>query len=186
MAVKAMDLFDAYRQAKLPMDEGYIVTSFFKVDTPYSIYEIISYSAVKDLYQTGNGLTFQTSGKKIFVLAEPATYRHKQVEPYVREKEFLVPLRFSEAEIITTKNQAKIMFNKEPQMGISSFTVVEPAGIDFAFLFYAKDDVFESIEKFFAKSLNNEASIPQYDAKRAAKKIAQLCKENLTWQKEEI
>lgn len=185
MAVKAMDLFEAYKQGKLPMDEGYIVSSFFKTDTSYSVYEIISYSAVKDLYPSGNSLTFQTNGKKIFVLAEPPTYRHKQVEPFIREKEFLVPFRFNEAEIITAKNQAKVMFNKEPQMAVSSFTVVRPEGMDFAFLFYSLPDVFNSMEKFFAKSLNNEAAIPQLDATKAAKKIATLCEQTLTWTKGE-
>ncbi len=70
MALKAMDLFEAYTQNKLPMDEGYIVTSYFKRDSAYSIYEIVSYSAVKDIYASGNGITFQTNGKKLFNLFE--------------------------------------------------------------------------------------------------------------------
>ena len=50
--LKAIDLFEAYAQNKLPMDEGYIVSSFFKEDSAYSVYEIISYSTVKDIYMT--------------------------------------------------------------------------------------------------------------------------------------
>jgi hypothetical protein len=53
MSLKAMDLFEAYVQNKLPMDEGYIVTSYFKPESTYSIYEIVSYSAVKDIYASG-------------------------------------------------------------------------------------------------------------------------------------
>ena len=64
--VRAMDLFEAYAQNKLPMDEGYIVSSFFKEESSYSVYEVISYSAVKDLYMTSDGLTFQTNGKNCF------------------------------------------------------------------------------------------------------------------------
>lgn len=45
--MKAMDLFEAYKQDKLPKDEGYIVSSFFSEQSAYSIYEIISYSGVK-------------------------------------------------------------------------------------------------------------------------------------------
>lgn len=185
MAIRAMDLFDAYMQSKLPLDEGYIVTSFFKADSAYSIYEIISYSAVKDIYSSGDSITFQTNGKKMFVLVEPATYPNKMIEPYVREKESMVPLRFSEAHTIVAKNQSRIFFNKEPQQAISAFTVVRPEGMNFAFLFYSLPDTFNSIERFFAKSLNSEAGVPQVDAQKAAKKIAELCSQTLTWPKEE-
>jgi hypothetical protein len=74
MAAKAMDLFEAYTQSKLPMDEGYIVSSFFKQESAYSIYEIMSYSAVKDCFVSGDSITLQTNGKKLYVLVEPATY----------------------------------------------------------------------------------------------------------------
>ena len=69
--VRAMDLFEAYAKQKLPMEQGYIVSSFFKDDSAYSIYEIVSYATLKDIYLTGNGLTFQTNGKKIFLFVEP-------------------------------------------------------------------------------------------------------------------
>ncbi len=184
MALKAMDLFEAYEQNQLPMDEGYIVSSFFKPETTYSIYEVVSYSAIKDIYATSNGITFQTNGKKLFVLVEPPTYPEKSVEPYCRSQDFLVPFRFSETSIITAKNQSKIMFSKEPQQAISAFTVVRPAGMDFAFLFYSLPDVFESMEKFFAKTLNQEAGVSQLDAQKAAKEIGKLCAKTLTWPKD--
>jgi len=184
MSLKAMDLFEAYEQNKLPMDEGYIVSSFFKPETTYSIYEIVSYSAIKDIYATGNGITFQTNGKKLFVLVEPATYPQKSMEPYCRTQDDQVPLRFSESTIITAKNQSRILFSKEPQQAISAFTVVKPQGMDFAFLFYSLPDVFESIEKFFAKTLNQEAGASQLDAQKAAKEIGELCARTLTWPKD--
>lgn len=184
MALKAMDLFEAYEQNKLPMDEGYIVSSFFKPDTSYSIYEIVSYSAIKDIYATGNGITFQTNGKKLFVLVEPATYPHKSMEPYCRAQDFLVPLRFSEANILTAKNQSIIMYSKEPQQAMSAFTVVKPEGMDFAFLFYSMPGVFDSMNKFFAKTLNREAGVSQIDAVKAAKEISELCAKTLTWPKD--
>lgn len=186
MSLKAMDLFEAYHQKKLPYDEGYIVSSFFKHNSTYSIYEIVSYSAVKDIYTSGDSsITFQTSGKKIYVLVEPSTYRHKTMEPYCRAQDFLVPLRFSEANIITTKNQSRIIFNKEPQQAISAFTVLKPEGINFAFLFYSNDTVFDSINSFFGKTLNQEARIPQADAIKAAAEISDLCKRTLTWPKDQ-
>jgi hypothetical protein len=184
MALKAMDLFDAYRQNKLPLDEGYIVSSFFKTESAYSIYEIISYSAVKDFYASGNSITFQTNGKKIYVLVEPATYPGKTIEPYCRTKEDQIPLRFSEANVITAKNQSRIIFNKDPMQAISAFTVLKPEGMNFAFLFYTLPDVFDSINLFFAKTLNQEAGIPQADAVKAAKTISELCSKTLTWPKD--
>ena len=184
MALKAMDLFEAYQQNKLPMDEGYIVSSFFKEETAYSIYEIVSYSAVKDFYASGNGLTFQTNGKKLYVLVEPANYPHKAIEPYCRSQDFQIPLRFSEANIITAKNQSKIIFNKEPQQAISAFTVLKPEGMNFSFLFYSMPDVFQSLEKFFTKTLNQEAGVGMADAQKAAKAIAELSAQTLTWPKD--
>lgn len=184
MALKAMDLFEAYTQNKLPLDEGYIVSSFFRPDSAYSIYEIVSYSAVKDFYASGNSITFQTNGKKLYILVEPATYPNKTVEPYCRTKDDLIPLRFSEANIITAKNQARIIYNKEPMQAISAFTVLRPEGMNFAFLFYSLPDVFESMNVFFAKTLHREAGIPQNDAIKAAKEIASLCSKTLTWPKE--
>lgn len=185
MAIKAMDLFEAYAQNQLPMDEGYIVSSFFKPETTYSIYEVVSYSAIKDIYATGNGITFHTNGKKLFVLVEPPTFPQKSMEPYCRAQDFLVPFRFSEANIITAKNQSRIIFSKEPQQAISAFTVVRPEGMDFAFLFYALPDAFLSIEKFFSKTLNQEAGVSQVDAQKAAKEIGELCARSLTWPKDQ-
>ncbi len=184
MALKAMDLFEAYKQNKLPLDEGYIVTSYFKQESSYSIYEIVSYSAVKDIYASGNGITFQTNGKKLFVLVEPSSYNHKTIEPYCRAESFQIPLRFSEANIITARNQSKIIFNKEPQQAISAFTILRPEGINFAFIFFKQPGVFDSIELFFSKTLSAEAGIPQADAAKAAKAIGQLAAEKLTWPKD--
>jgi hypothetical protein len=68
MAVKAMDLFEAYNQDKLPKDKAYIVSSFIHGASGYSRYEVISYSGVKDIFPEGDGLTFQSSGKKMHIL----------------------------------------------------------------------------------------------------------------------
>jgi len=184
MAIKAMDLFEAYSQNKLPLDEGYIVSSFFKNDSAYSIYEVVSYSAVKDFYASGDSITFQTNGKKIYILIEPATYAHRSTEPYCRTKEDQIPLRFSEAIVLTTKSQARIIYNKEPMQAISAFTVFKPTGMNFAFLFYTMPDVFESMNKFFAKTFSQEAGISQIDSVKAAKAISDLCAQTLTWPKD--
>ena len=93
-----MDLFEAYAQDKLPKDEGYIISSFFSNTSAYSRYEVVSYSGVKSIYLTEEGLTFQTNGKKLHILIEPPNYPHKAIEPYVRSSHEQIPLRFSELE----------------------------------------------------------------------------------------
>ncbi len=179
--LKAMDLFEAYKSNKLPPEHGYIVSSFFKDDSAYSIYEIVSYATLKDIYLTGDGLTFVTNGKKIFLFVEPENYVHKAVEPYCRERDFQVPLRFKDSHIITAKNQSKIIYSKEAQEAMSSFTVLKPTGVNFSFLFYPLPDVFASLELFFEQTLSKEAGIPMRDAKLAAKDIAALSEKVLTW-----
>ena len=178
---KAMDLFEAYAQNQLPLDEGYIVSSFFKDETSYSVYAIVSYSTVKDIYLSQNGLNFQTNGKKLYLLVEPANYPQKSVEPVFRERDYQVPLRFKDANIITCKNLSHVMFNKEPTESLSSFTIIKPTGINFSFLFYPRADVFESIELFFEKTLNMEALVPLNDAKKIAKIFAETASKTLTW-----
>ncbi len=180
----AMDLFEAYSTGNLPMDNGYIVSSFFKEDSTYSIYEIISYATVKDIYVAGNGLVFQTNGKKMFLLVEPPNYTHKAIEPVFRDKDYQVPLRFKTSNIITAKNQANIIFSQEPQEAMSAFTVVKPSGMNFAFLFYKNPATFNSIELFFQKTLNQEAKIPLADSKTVAAEFASLCEKKLSWSNE--
>ena len=67
MATKALDLFQAFKDGKLPKDEGYIVSSFFSERSKYSIYEIVAYSGVKSIYATAEGITFQTDCTQIAI-----------------------------------------------------------------------------------------------------------------------
>lgn len=108
MAPKALDLFQAYSQDKLPREGGYIVSSFFEGRTAYSIYEVVAYSGVKSIYLTEEGLTFQTDGNKLFVLVEPATYPQKFVEPFRRDTKHQIPQRFNELEIYTAKTRPRL------------------------------------------------------------------------------
>jgi hypothetical protein len=184
MSVKAMDLFDAYKQDKLPKDQAYIVSSFVNVNTGYTIYEIISYSAVKAIYPEGNGLTFQSSGKKMHVLIEPASYPQKAIEPYLRDKTDQIPLRFNELDVLTAKNQTKIYSAKKPIESLSSFTVRQPEGMDICFLFYKADDLYDTLIKFFEQTFNKDAGIPQADAKKAAKEIVEVVEKMMAFRSE--
>ncbi|WP_020613424.1 hypothetical protein [Sediminispirochaeta bajacaliforniensis] len=181
MAPKALDLFQAYSQDKLPREGGYIVSSFFDGRTTYSIYEVVAYSGVKSIYLTEEGLTFQTDGNKLFVLVEPATYPQKFVEPFRRDTKHQIPQRFNELEIYTAKNQTKVMVSKEPIISYGSFTIMKPSGINFSLLFYANDEVMDTLGYFFTETLNREAGIPKSDARQAHKSILEGIKKFGIW-----
>jgi len=174
--VKFRNLFEAYNQQKLPFAQGYIVSSFFKESSTYSIIEIVSYAAVKEIYTTAEGLTFVTGGKKLYILVEPDIYHNKPVEPVSRSKtdgEY-IPKRFSELEIIIAKNQTKIMVAKEPIETFGSFTILEPKGMNFSIVFYELPDVLITLGNFLQTTLNRQRKVPEADAKKAAKLITDI------------
>jgi len=171
MPVKALELFQAYAQDRLPKDGGYIISSFLNETSTYSIFEVVAYSGVKSLYLSSDGLTFQSDGNKVFVLVEPPTFPRKHVEPFRRDSVEKIPHRFSELEVVTAKDQSKIMISKEPVYTYGSFTVLKPAGINFALIFYNQPDVRDSLRLFFEQTLNQEAKIGKPDAKKAARAI---------------
>jgi hypothetical protein len=179
MPVKAMDLFDAYAKNALPKDHGYVVTSFFSSNSVYSRYEIVSYANVKSIYPSEEGLTFQTDGKKLFILVEPANYPNKGMEPFVRSTAEKIPLRFSELECHVCKNQTRIYWGKEAVMSYGAFTIARPEGINFSFCFYQLPDVCTSLQLFFEKTFNKEASVPQSDAKKVSMAVAENVKNKM-------
>jgi hypothetical protein len=176
MPVKAMDLFDAYAKNALPKEQGYIVTSFFSSNTVYSRYEIVSYANVKSIYPNEEGLTFQTDGKKLYVLIEPPNYPNKGMEPYVRSTIEKIPLRFAELDSHTCKNQTRIYWAKDAVISYGSFTIARPEGINFSFCFYQLPDVIQSLQLFFEKTFNKEASVPLADSKKVAAAVAENIK----------
>jgi hypothetical protein len=182
--VKYRNLFDAYQMGKLPFAQGYIVSSFFSETSAYSIYEIVSYAGVKEIFMTSTGLQFITGGKKLYVLVEPDTYQVKYQEPVSRAEGEKIPKRFSELETVTAKNQTKIMVAKEPIESYGSFTILKPTGVNFAVVFYQMPDLYKTIAMFFAESLNRQRKVPEYDAKKAALIIADILKKHMSFEGE--
>ena len=181
MATKALDLFQAYTQEKLPKDGGYIVSSFFDEHSMYSRYEIVAYSNVKSIYLAGDGITFQTDGNKLFILVEPANYSRKHLEPVSRDTNEQIPHRFAELDTHIAKNQSKIMVSKAPIVSYTSFTILKPTGVNFALIFYSLPDVGKTIEFFFTQTLHKEASVPAVDAKKASRLISASLKKFSLW-----
>ena len=181
MPLKAMDLFDAYSQDKLPKDQAYIVSSFVNAKNGYTMYEVISYSGVKAIYPDGDGLTFQSSGRKMHLLIEPPSYPNKAIEPYLRQKEDQIPLRFSELTLHTAKNQSKIYIAKKPIESLSSFTVAKPTGYNVSFVFYKGNELYDTMSKFFEQTFNKDANVPQSDARKAAALILDVIKDQMAF-----
>ena len=178
---KALDLFQAYGDGQLPSEGGYIVSSFFDATSPYSRYEVVAYSNVKSIVLTADGLVFQTDGNKLFVLSEPPGYAKKHIEPFRRHSTEHIPHRFAELDVLTTRNQTKVMVSKTPVMTYGSFTVLRPAGQNFSFLFYNAPDVLGSLEKFFAATLNKEAGVPKTESEKAARLVIDGVKKFTIW-----
>ena len=181
MALRAMELYEAYEKNMLPKDEGYVVSAFYLPDSPYSILEIISYSEVKNFFASTDSLTFQSNGKKIYILVEPSSYNHKSQEPYVRPSKYQIPLRFNDLNIYTCKNQYKVMYNKEPQMMMTSFTVLKPTGHNFSLIVFQQDDIQKTLAKLFQSALHNESNVPMNDSKVISEDLAQMIVTKLCW-----
>jgi len=181
---KVLNLFEAYSSDKLPRDQGYIISSFINGNTGYSIYEVISYSGVKAIYPDSGGLTFQSQGRKLHVLIEPASYPNKSIEPYLREKSDQIPLRFKEVEKFVTKTQTTVYYAKKPIESLSSFTVTLPAGLNIAFVFYNRPDIYTTMAKFFEQSFTNDAGLPMTDARKGAAEITAIIKKTMNFKGE--
>jgi hypothetical protein len=176
------NLFDAYHQQKLPFNQGYIVSSFFSETSYYSIYEVVSYAGVKEIYLTETGLQFVTGGKKLYILVEPDTYQVKFQEPVSRAEGEKIPKRFDELETIIAHNQSKIYIAKEPNESYGSFTILKPSGINFAIVFYETPEMYKALADFFIESLNRQRKIPEHDAKTAANKIVEVLKKHMSFE----
>lgn len=176
-----MELYEAYEKNMLPKDEGYVVSAFYLPDSPYSILEVISYSEVKNFFASNDSLTFQSNGKKIYILVEPSSYNHKSQEPYVRPSKYQIPLRFNDLNIYTCKNQYKVMYNKEPQTMMTSFTVLKPTGHNFSLIVFQQDDIQQTLARLFQAALHNESNVPMADSKVISEDLAQMIVTKLCW-----
>lgn len=167
------DLFQAYMANELPTEGGLIITSLFDEETTYTKYEVTSYNNVKDIYRNDEGIVFQADGYKQFVIVEPASYNRKHIEPAMRDKGHSIPYRFKEIDTFITKRQDKIMVGKEPVITYTSFTILQPVGENFAYIVTKSDQILETVEAFFAKSMWQDARVPKMDAEKVGAAIAQ-------------
>lgn len=167
------ELFSAYNNGELPAQGGFIISAFFDANSTYTKYEVTAYNAVKDIYPSEEGLTFQAEGRKIFVLVEPNNYPSKHIEPAYRDAFHKIPYRYKELDTYTSRRQDRIMIGKEPVITYTSFTILKSQGHNFSYIFFQTDDLLDVVHEFFEKSIWRDAGVPRVDAKNVTKTIVE-------------
>jgi hypothetical protein len=167
------NLFDAYNTNTLPHDKGLIITSSFRDNSAYTIYEIKAYSGIKELSRNDSELRFSCeSAKKFYVLVEPFDYFFKYIlDPADRSVSDCIPYRKNELEVFTTVNQTQIMVAKATRDTDPSFAVEKPHSGNLAVVFTKTPDVFKAIAAFFRETFTKDLNIPQVEAEKASQVI---------------
>jgi hypothetical protein len=177
----ALHLFDAFKQNKLPRYGGFIICIRFDEDSGYAVVEIIGYENLQDIYPDGDTLVFKSVGCKLYAIVEPAGYLLKSVEPVNRPALQMVPYRFAELLLITTKRFQNVFIGRKPVFMPTSFSVYKPAGEDIAVLFYDIADVYVNIQDFLIMILRERLGVPIPDSRKAAEIIVRGIHEFKLW-----
>jgi len=172
----ATSLIKAYMTETIPPDGGFIITAFFTAGSGYAIYEITAYRNVKDIFRTGEGVTFKTDGNRTHILVEPASFTKKYVEPVNREAGSSIPYRFNEMTIIPGPKSEKIMVPEKPISLYSSFTILEKQSDYFSYIFFPTNDVYVAMKKFIADSLYNDCNLGLSVSKEVSVKALETIK----------
>ena len=145
---------------------------------------MVAYSGVKSIYLAEEGLTFQTDGNKLFVLAEPPSYSQKGQEPFRRSAKEQIPLRFSELEHPDHAHPDKGHGEQAALMTYGSFTVLKPSGINclVPLLQHARMSSTPS-RSSLPRSLNKQAGVPKSDAVKASQLVVEGLKNFTIWNK---
>ena len=168
---KALDLFTAYRHGRMPAGGGYIVSSFMVDGSAYARYEAIAYRHARTLRLSDDGLSVAADASKVYVVVEPTGYHDSATEPWRRDARHRVPHTFAELATVSARNHSRIMVSSVPVRCPALFTVTQPGGIDFAFLFLPRREVLATIHAFLEQTLRDECLVPVTAARRAAELI---------------
>jgi len=180
----ALHLFDAFKRNRLPKYGGFIVCIRFTQETGYTVFEIIGYQNMQDIYPDGDTLIFKSVGCKLYAIVEPSGYLLKSVEPPNRPSEQMIPYRFSELLRITTKRFQNVLIGRKPVFMPTSFSVFKPSGDDLAVLFYDQADVYANIQDFLIMIMRDRLGLPIPDSRKAAEAIAKGIREFRLWMDE--
>lgn len=177
MAKKWIELFEGLNQGAIPFDgEGYIVLANFDADSSnYTVIELIGFKNVKNIVRSGDTVTFQSDGHKVFIAYEPLNYMFKFQEPYLREGMHQFPHRFNECKIIELAKRDRIFVSEKPYMSFGSFNVEQPEEGNFVYYLYNFPTVDDHIMQFIDSILVEDLKI----SKTVMPQVNQYIKANL-------
>ena len=160
MSRKLIELFEGLMQGAIPFDGGgYVFSVRFHQDSNYTIFEIISYKNVKNIIHGESSTTFQSDGYKTFLVYEPLTFPMRHMEPYLREDDEKIPMRWNEVETFELNNRDRVFMSLEPYVSNGSFTVERPAAGSFVYYIYEHPDMDETAERLLEKILRDDFKI---------------------------
>ena len=157
-----IDLFDGLMKGDVQNGAGgYIFGIHFAPHGAYAILQITGFENVKNILQSGEGVTFQSDGYQVFVVMEPKTYTHRYMEPYLREDGYRIPLRWNELETLELPNKSRILVCLKPYISYGSFTIDIPESGSFVDYFYGGEDVDKNLLDFIGQLLFKDFAVPR-------------------------
>jgi hypothetical protein len=162
MAKKWIELFEGLMKGEIPFDgTGYILSTHFQQSSPYTVFEIIAFRNIKQFIQEDQGVTFYSDGYKVYLLYEPVTYRFRFQEPYLREKDDSIPMRWNELETFDLPSKDRVIVSKEPYASMGSFYISQPGKGNYVYYFYELENIQENLDFFLTKLMNEELKVPR-------------------------
>ncbi len=161
---KWIELFKGLSEGLIPFEEeGYIIVTKFDNKSVYTTIELISFKNVKNIQPTTTGVTFHSDGFKTYIIFEPNNYQYRFQEPYLRNGNAQVPMRFNETEIIDLPKRDRLIISKEPYTSYGSFTIERPEEGNFVYYIYGKEpkEGEENILNFIGQLLVKDLSVPR-------------------------
>lgn len=173
---KALDLYQAYAENKIPQDQGIIFQASFDKNGMWIIFEYIVYSEITSLFLSDEGITFQASALKTVFLMESSDFPEKEIDPVYRIIHKNLPFRISDMDICGEESRSIIRYNKGPVRVYGLFSVEKSAGKDFSFVFTVNTESFFALHRLIKKTLEEECGVPSDTALSVAVKTITILK----------
>jgi hypothetical protein len=164
MAMRWISLFQGLKRGDIDFGNGGLVISArFHNLSNYAIFETVAFDNIKNIaYGGGDDVTFQSDGYRVFMIYEPRSYSKSFQEPYLRDPDQAIPLRWNELDKIELPNRNQVFVSKQPYISYGSFTVEAPADGDFAFYIFdtGGDTMERNATEFVDRVLKEDFEVP--------------------------
>ncbi len=120
-------------------DTGLVVAIRFLRETRYAVLQVTPFRTVRRIsLLEDQSVEFEAEGEKVFLLYEPTDYSNKFDEPYLRNPEELIPLRFAELLAWRLHNGDRIFMNRDAYQSTGAVNLQRPSEGSFAI--YVRDE----------------------------------------------